>query len=392
MSASLVTFANLGRKQNLMTPDIQPVIDVFVSHSELKQLICLLQKDFNFKPTISAIPAFIWYPLRVYEKLFSTSLSRQQLERLFDQFAQYRLGGANVVFFHTGYHLPRTLRKAHKTGSIAVDISTTAHVRTNAALEKEELQLLGAAGYEATFTRLAKESSHLGDFDYVIAISDFVKRSYMAQGYPEERIFTAELDIDISRFSPSTHSRSTDAPFQVLYAAYTKPPKGLHYLLDAWESLSLKDAELLIVGGFSDMPDELRERYLKRIRNNASIRWVGNTARPEEHYRTASVFAFPSLTEGFPKVVIEAMACGLPVITTENARGIVEDGKTGFVVPIRDAVALAEKIKYFYDHRDMAERMGKEARKAVENKKPFGEAVYGIYQEIMRRERDNRAQ
>ena len=95
---------------------------------------------------------------------------------------------------------------------------------------------------------------------------------------------------------------------------------------------------------------------------------------------------FASLTEGFGRVTLEAMASGIPVVTTENARGIVEDGKTGFVVPIRDAEAIAEKIQYLYDHRDILKEMGKEARKAVENKKPFGKAVYEIYEEILKKE------
>lgn len=385
MSISLITFGNLGKKKNQMTADITPLIDIFASHHELKQIICLLHKDFYFKSVVSAIPAFIWYPLRAFEKLFHISLSQQQLERVFDFCAQFRLGRADVVLFHSGFFLPQTLRKAHKNGSITVDLTTTAHILTNAAFEKEELQVLGAAGYEGTFTKFAKESSHLNTFDYVIAISDFVKKSYVANKYPEEKIFTAELDIDIARFSPP-QSRSKEEPFRVLYTAFTKPPKGLHYLLDAWESLQLSSAELVIVGSFSDMPDDVKERYLTRIRNNKSITWIGTAAQPEEYYRKASIFVFPSITEGFPKAVIEAMACGLPVITTENAKGIVEDGKTGFVVPIRDAKIVAEKIQYLYDHRDIAEQMGVAARTAVENKKSFGEAVYKIYQEILRRE------
>jgi len=79
---------------------------------------------------------------------------------------------------------------------------------------------------------------------------------------------------------------------------------------------------------------------------------------------------------------MEAMACGLPVITTENAQSIVEDGKSGFVVPIRDINALEEKIRYLYYNREVAEKMGKEAHKTMEHKKPFGEDAYKIYKEI----------
>ena len=168
--------------------------------------------------------------------------------------------------------------------------------------------------------------------------------------------------------------------------AYTAQLKGLHYLLEAWNALNLSNAELVLVGGYGDMPIELKRRYDASISRNSTIRWAGGSLAPEDHYHVSDTLVFPSLSEGFGKVTLEAMACGLPVITTENAKGIVEDGKTGFVVPIRDANALKEKIEYLYNHRDIAEQMGREARRAVEQKRPFGEAVYEIYQEILRRE------
>ena len=121
---------------------------------------------------------------------------------------------------------------------------------------------------------------------------------------------------------------------------------------------------------------------------NASHPSSGLRALPDDSpWRTD---AFPSLTEGFGRVTLEAMACGVPVITTENARGIVEDGKSGFVVPIRDARALGEKIEYLYSNRDAASRMGGEARASVERKEPFGKAVFRVYEEAMRREEKDR--
>ena len=171
----------------------------------------------------------------------------------------------------------------------------------------------------------------------------------------------------------------------MLYLAHTQPLKGLHYLLDAWESLGLPDAELVIIGELSEMPDELRKKYQERMQGDSRITWTAGTHTPEKYYHEASVLVFPSLTEGFGRVTIEAMACGLPVITTEHAPGIVEDGTTGFIVPIRDAQAIREKIEYLYLHPDAREQMGRSARKAVEDKKPFGEEVLEIYREILRR-------
>jgi glycosyltransferase involved in cell wall biosynthesis len=71
------------------------------------------------------------------------------------------------------------------------------------------------------------------------------------------------------------------------------------------------------------------------------------------------------------------------VITTENAKSLVEDGKNGFVVPIRNVEAIKEKIEFFYYNREMIEKMGEEAKKTIENKKPFSEAVFEIYQKII---------
>lgn len=384
MSLSIVTFANLGKKQNLKTPDILPVIDTFEKRGELDQIICQINSDFFFINTASAIPKVLRYLLRVIEKTFCMSLPRRMTERLIDTFAARRLAHADLTLLHGGYFLPKTTCKAKLLGSITVDLTVTAHLRTNAIIEKEELRLLGIKGFEGVFTTLAREVVHDNNFDYIIALSEFVKESYVESGFPTDRIFIAHPDVDTLRFHPNGDKR--DDIFRVLYIAYTTPLKGLQYLLDAWNTLNLPHTELVLVGGYGAMPEELKERYGKSTSQNTNIIWENSAQDPERYYRDASVFVFPSLTEGFGRVTLEAMACGIPVITTENARGIVEDGKTGFIVPIWDANAIAEKIRYLYDHRDIAEEMGREARRAVENKKPFGEAVYEIYQEILQRE------
>lgn len=387
MSISIITFADLGKKISHPTANILPVISVFSKTGKLTQVICRTNTNFYFKNTVQAVPTIIHYLIRGVEKIFRLPFpSRKKREERFDLCAQYRLQKTDVVLFHDGRFLPRTLRKAQKNGSITVDITRNGHMQFIADLEKEESRLLGFSLYKGLFAEFVRTSGHLNEFDYVIAISDFVKHSYIAQGYPAERIFVANTDIDIKRFTPSRQPRSEKEPFRVVYAAYTKLHKGLHYLLDAWESLSLKNVELVLVGSYGEMPEELKQRYVERIADNPSIRWIGNHSKPEELYREASVFALPSLAEGNPKVVMEAMACGLPVVTTENAQSIVEDGKTGFVVPIRDAKSLGEKIKYLYDHRDKAEMMSKEARRAMENKQPFDDAVHEIYNKILNKE------
>jgi glycosyltransferase involved in cell wall biosynthesis len=384
MSATIVTFANLGKKRNLATDSILPVINTFAKKGELEQVICQINTGFNFEGTISAIPTGIRYLLRVLEKISRISMSRRKWETLFDIGASLRLKNSNVVFLHRGAFLPKTLKKAQMR-SIGVEISGTAHFSKNSKLEKDEMEKLGIKENNILnpYTQLATSFSHLNKFDYVVTLSDFVKLSYLESSFPSKNMFVAYPDADIQRFIPR---KKEDGVFRVLYVGYTTMLKGLHYLLDAWEDLDLPNSELVLVGGYGKISNELRSRYEKRINRNSNIKSFGHTNTPEEYYKNTSVMVFPSLTEGFGKVTLEAMACGLPVITTENAKGIVEDGKTGFVVPIRDSQAIKEKIEYLYHNPDVREKMGREARKAVENKKPFGEAVYEIYQEILRRE------
>ena len=103
----------------------------------------------------------------------------------------------------------------------------------------------------------------------------------------------------------------------------------------------------------------------KKCWNLPNVEFPG-FVNPIDYHSKALVFVFPSLSEGFPKVVVEAMASGLPVITTPPVAERVRDGVDGFVIPIRDVKALKEKILYFYNNPDKAIEMGKNARQRAE--------------------------
>jgi len=106
------------------------------------------------------------------------------------------------------------------------------------------------------------------------------------------------------------------------------------------------------------------------------------------------IFVLPSHREGFPRSLIEASAMGLPVIATDirGCREVVDDGKTGFLVPIRDHGALAEAILDLLRHPDLAESMGKAGRRRAESE--FDEKLVikrqlDAYQELLKRRQNN---
>lgn len=92
--------------------------------------------------------------------------------------------------------------------------------------------------------------------------------------------------------------------------------------------------------------------------------YLGQVPRSQvqEEFRRADIFVLPTLAEGMALVHIEAMACGVPVITTPHCGAVVRDGVDGFIVPIRDAEALADRLQQLIEQRDRREAMGRAAR------------------------------
>lgn len=137
----------------------------------------------------------------------------------------------------------------------------------------------------------------------------------------------------------------------------------LTYVLHGRDS----DPELLVVG---DGPD--RGKFLALLQDrgvSSCVRWLGQLAREQllEVFRDAHIFVLTSHYEGFPRVLMEAAASGLPIVTTavSGSDEAVLDGRTGFVVPVGDAVAFGERLRRLNDDPALRDRMGRAAREHI---------------------------
>lgn len=139
--------------------------------------------------------------------------------------------------------------------------------------------------------------------------------------------------------------------FTVANVSQYGPDKGQKYLLDAWNDLKLKDARLIIAGINTD-----------------KIGGLGYVKDVSEVYNSSTIYVQPSVTEGWGIGILEAMSYGRPVIVTNGAGSheAITDGEDGFIVPIRDPMAIADRIKYFYDNPSEVHRMGMNARNTAE--------------------------
>jgi glycosyltransferase involved in cell wall biosynthesis len=102
------------------------------------------------------------------------------------------------------------------------------------------------------------------------------------------------------------------------------------------------------------------------------------------------VAVLPSISDGFGLVILEAMACGIPVIATDRtgAADLMEDGAHGFIVPARDVAALKERLAYLYRNHAEAKAMGARARERVLSAftwEHYGERVVSVYSALIER-------
>jgi glycosyltransferase involved in cell wall biosynthesis len=220
----------------------------------------------------------------------------------------------------------------------------------------------GGAGEEYA----AREEAEWQEADLILCGSEFVKDGIRACGGPVDRVAVVPYGVDTS---PNLRERrETGGPLRVLTVGAVGLRKGSPYVLEAARLLG-RQVEFRMVGplGVSDQVRSLLSRH---------IEVVGSVPRSRisEHYRWADVFLLPSLCEGSATATYEALSWGLPVVCTPNTGSVVRDGVDGFVVPIRDARAIAARIDKLARSRDLLAEMANNAR---ERARDFSLAWYG---------------
>jgi len=206
--------------------------------------------------------------------------------------------------------------------------------------------------------------------DAVLVGSGYAADSFVAEGVERSKMRVVPYGVDLQTFTPAPPgSQGRSSRFNVIYAGQLTQRKGIAYLLRGYRQFARQDSHLTLVGSIvgSDAP----------LRPFADLfEHIPHQTRPAlaESYRQSDVFVLPTLIEGMPLVVLEAMACGLPVIVTANGPAdIVRDGVDGFVIPERDADAVCDRLDRLYRDPDMRAAMGLQA---AQRARAFGWEAY----------------
>jgi glycosyltransferase involved in cell wall biosynthesis len=259
----------------------------------------------------------------------------------------------------------KTFQQAQSFGALRILDQSIGHLSSGLDLLKEEAErspeFAEDERIDAPQRLIERCEQETSLADIILAGSEYVKTTLVAHGVLPSRIRVVPYGVDVARFVAPPAQKRTRRGLRLLFVGQIGIRKGIRYLLEAVRRLKSRGVELTLVGapaGSGRGLDLYRDYF----------RHIPHVPHGEIHrlFHDADVFVFPSLHEGSALATYEALACGLPVITTPNSGSVVRDGVDGFIVPVRDADALEEKISLLLGSDVLREHMSENARRRAE--------------------------
>jgi glycosyltransferase involved in cell wall biosynthesis len=279
---------------------------------------------------------------------------------------------------------PEPGRKIKSAGKLWICDRGSTHIVAQKQLLDDEYALWNVPPPEFSAHRLERCVAEYEESHAVTVPSQFARRSFLQQGISADRIFVCPYGVDLSEFRPAP---KRDQIFRVLQVGQITVRKGIGHLLRAVEPLVRKGkVELWLIGETDSSVTRLLQQYsgifeLKGIIPRKNL-W--------QYYSQASVLVLASIEDGFGLVLSQAMACGLPIISTTNtgAEDLFTDGVEGFIVPIRSPESIREKIQWMIDNPALRDQMAAAALERVKTLggwDRYGDSVQSVYQQLAAR-------
>lgn len=278
---------------------------------------------------------------------------------------EIRLREADVVHAHLGYSSILAPIAARLTGRPSV--STLHHV-------PEDLP-----ARERVKEWMAVEIS--GRLGRLLFVSDASRREFAGRYHERPSWSTVRNGVELHRFDPTPAPPPRDLPIPpgvpvVTIVAALRVPKGHEVALRAWPEVlaGCPEARLLLVG--EGPARESLQRLVAQLDLTHRVVFTGLRSDVPDLIRASTVVLLPSVTEALPTVLIEAAACARPVVATTvgGTPEVVEDGRTGVLIPPGDAERLADAVAQLLGDPSLREQMGREGRALAQER--FDAAVW----------------
>lgn len=203
----------------------------------------------------------------------------------------------------------------------------------------------GDDAHEAINERKEEEIQHA---DHILTVSELARESYLDAGVSPSRVTSVPMGADLSDFVPADNQSAADGPFTFLFAGHAGRRKGADLLLEASEYLAdmtERDHRLQFAGGYDD------GLFQQTTAPVETLGFLDHSALADA-FHGADCLVLPSRHDSFGRVVVEAMATGLPVLLSEHvgAKEVIEEGQNGWIVPAEDVEILSKKMLWCIRH------------------------------------------
>ena len=301
----------------------------------------------------------------------------------FDRWLSRAISPCDVFHVLTTYGLRAIRRAKSEYGALTVCDRGSSHIRMCDRLLREEFARWGVAFDGIDPRVVAKEEAEYAESDVIAVPSTFAWRSFVDAGTEMNKVVAIPYGVRLEEYFPVT---KRDEVFRVLCVAQLAVRKGIGYLLEAVSSAALPGSELVLRGALLPETKPILARYAGHYRLHPPL----PRQQMRDLYSQASVLVLPSVEDGFGLVIGQAMACGVPVIATTNTGGpdLITDGVDGFIVPVRDAGAIRERLEHLYRNPDIRVAMGRAALDKVRSLNGWAEyarQVRELYQSRLAR-------
>ncbi len=226
-----------------------------------------------------------------------------------------------------------------------------------------------AAGYEAMGLAyqgidpgiVERERQEYGSASAIVVPTEFAAETFRREGVSSDKLFINSYGVDLERFRPGGKIEAGEL-CRILFVGGVGVRKGAPWLIKAAHSLEGR-AEIIMAG---PVEAALKPWLEKNAPPNLVLKGPVPSHEIPGVFNAADVFCLPSLEEGFPLSLLQAMAAGLPCVTTEEAGGgVIRPDVNGLLVPSMDEAALTEALEVLADNPDRRRVMGEEAQRTV---------------------------
>jgi glycosyltransferase involved in cell wall biosynthesis/SAM-dependent methyltransferase len=347
--------------------------------------------DFLKRVITLPLPEYLCYGIRQIPSSASQSFAYFIKDNLYDLNAAKRIGDCDLFVGWADQSLFQ-LREAKSRSAKTIIERGSTHINYQYGLLNEEREKLGithtttASGFDAKL--IEKQLKEYHEADYIMVPSEFALKSFANTGIAASKLLKVPYGIDLSRFKPVERQLNRPGTIKILFIGPIGIQKGIRYLLKAVKQLRAKGlrVELTVIGKIEEEFRRYFEQSPLRSEITNHIPFIPNSELSAQ-FSAHDVFCLPSLQEGLALVIGEAMASGLPVVTTENSGGTeyLRQGVDGYIVPPADTASLVTHLEELAGNPNRIGNMGRAAASRAQEFSwdRYGDEIFKTYERVL---------